>query len=780
MSRQKCLTFVVILATVLSLAGLTITASARPLAAATHIDLGKADAFAVLAGSAITNTGTTTITGDVGSYPTPTETGFGGVNLLPPSANYPAGAPPAAKTDLTTAYNNAANLPFDFAIAGGTLGGGQTLLSGVYNSGSTIQLNGSLTLDGGGDPNAVFVFQAGSSLTTASGSTVTLKNGAQDCNIYWQVGSSATLGTTSTFVGTIMADQSITDTGYSTIDGRFLARNAAVTLDYTTISRPQCAPRLAKSFSPASITAGGTSLLMITFTNDNATDATLTSVFTDNLPTGVVIAASPNAATTCTGDGLLTTGSSSVSMPAGYIIPGGGSCTLSVDVTAPGAGAFINILHIHDLKTSAGENITAASALLTSTNSLNVTPTITTTLSSNPIIVGHSVFDSAFLSGTGIGTPSGTVIYTYFSDSACTLNPQIARTVTLTNNGDIPDSNPPITFKLAGTYYWQAIYSGGAGFNGATSDCTSEKLIVNKETPTLTTKASGPITVGEAITDTAHLTGGFAPLGGTMTFDVFAPGDTTCSTPIHVTPWVPVTGAGFYTSHTYPTTDVGVYRWIAHYSGDANNNKLDTTCIDANETSMVYQGSTGPGTTPGGTTTGTSGLPSSLPNTGFAPQRVTVLPAQPAEKAYADLGYLWLEIPRLSVQMPIIGVPQTNGQWDVSWLGNQSGWLYGTAFPTYAGNSVLTGHVYDANGKPGPFVGLNTLLWGDKVIVHAWGTQSIYEVREVMLVGPKSIASVIKHEDLPWVTLISCSGYDEASNSYKYRTVVRAVLMEVK
>jgi LPXTG-site transpeptidase (sortase) family protein len=173
-------------------------------------------------------------------------------------------------------------------------------------------------------------------------------------------------------------------------------------------------------------------------------------------------------------------------------------------------------------------------------------------------------------------------------------------------------------------------------------------------------------------------------------------------------------------------------------------------------------------------------IPEVLPNTGFAPQRVTVLSAQPAEKAYFDLGYLWLEIPRLTVQMPIMGVPQTNGQWDVSWLGNQAGWLYGTAFPTYAGNSVLTGHVYDANGKPGPFVGLNTLLWGDKVVVHAWGTQYIYEVREVMLVGPKSISSVIKHEDLPWVTLISCSGYDEASNSYKYRTVVRAVLMEVQ
>jgi LPXTG-site transpeptidase (sortase) family protein len=169
-----------------------------------------------------------------------------------------------------------------------------------------------------------------------------------------------------------------------------------------------------------------------------------------------------------------------------------------------------------------------------------------------------------------------------------------------------------------------------------------------------------------------------------------------------------------------------------------------------------------------------------LPSTGFAPNHVTVLSAQPAEKAYVDLGYLWLEIPRLAVQIPIVGVPQTDGEWDVSWLGYQAGWLSGTAFPTWAGNSVLTGHVYDAYGKPGPFVRLNGLLWGDKVIVHAWGAQYTYEVREVTLVEPWAISSVIKHEELPWVTLVTCSGYDVASNSYKYRVMVRAVLTEVQ
>jgi LPXTG-site transpeptidase (sortase) family protein len=173
-------------------------------------------------------------------------------------------------------------------------------------------------------------------------------------------------------------------------------------------------------------------------------------------------------------------------------------------------------------------------------------------------------------------------------------------------------------------------------------------------------------------------------------------------------------------------------------------------------------------------------IPVVLPGTGFTAQHVTVLSAQPAEKVYASLGDLWLEIPRLGVQMPIVGVPLTDGEWDVSWLGNDAGWLYNTAFPTYAGNSVLTGHVYDANGDPGPFVHLSWMWWGDKVIVHAWGAQYVYAVRQVMQVLPGATSSVIKHEELPWVTLITCRGYDEATNSYKYRVVVRAVLVEVK
>ncbi len=144
-----------------------------------------------------------------------------------------------AQTDLTTAYNNAAAQAPTATVSADL--GGQTLTPGVYTSASSLGLTGALTLDAQGNPNAVFILQAGSTLTTASASSVSLVNGAQACNVFWQVGSSATLGTASTFRGTILALTAITATTGATVDGRLLARNAAVTLDTNTITRSQCA-----------------------------------------------------------------------------------------------------------------------------------------------------------------------------------------------------------------------------------------------------------------------------------------------------------------------------------------------------------------------------------------------------------------------------------------------------------------------------------------------------------------------------------------------------------
>ncbi len=167
----------------------------------------------------------------------------------------------------------------------------------------------------------------------------------------------------------------------------------------------------------------------------------------------------------------------------------------------------------------------------------------------------------------------------------------------------------------------------------------------------------------------------------------------------------------------------------------------------------------------------------SLPDTGFAPNVVTDLSdRQPV--LYAQTGGTTLDIPSLNLNIPVVGVPKKQGTWDVTWLLNQAGWLEGTAFPSWNGNSVLTAHVYDANGLPGPFVNLSKLRYGDKIVIHAYGQKYTFEVRENKIVAPND-TSVMKHEDKPWLTLVTCKEYDEKTDTYKKRVVIRAVLVSV-
>ncbi|MDZ7914634.1 MAG: ice-binding family protein [Rhodococcus sp. (in: high G+C Gram-positive bacteria)] len=208
-------------------------------AEATAVGLGTSEPFAVLAGAGITNTGPTTLGGDIGTYPTPTITGVSDLTIT--GTNHGGDAvSQGAKPDVLTAYNTLAGQgPTQPTGADLT---GRTLVAGVYNSGSSIALSGTVTLDAQGDPDAVFVFQAGSTLITSSSSTVALINGTQACNVFWQVGSSATLGTNSEFRGNLLALTDITATTEATVEGRLLAINGAVTLDTNTVTIPTCAP----------------------------------------------------------------------------------------------------------------------------------------------------------------------------------------------------------------------------------------------------------------------------------------------------------------------------------------------------------------------------------------------------------------------------------------------------------------------------------------------------------------------------------------------------------
>jgi hypothetical protein len=202
------------------------------------VDLDTAADFAVLGGQTVTNTGPTIISGDLGVSPGSAVTGFP-PGVVSGSVHAADATAAQAQTDLTAAYNDAAGRTATDTVSGDI--GGQTLSPGVYSASSSLGITGTLTLDGGGDPNAVFIFQIGSTLTTASSSVVNLVNGAQACNVFWQVGSSATLGTNSTFSGNILALTSITVTTGTTIFGRALARNGSVTLDSNVIAKADCA-----------------------------------------------------------------------------------------------------------------------------------------------------------------------------------------------------------------------------------------------------------------------------------------------------------------------------------------------------------------------------------------------------------------------------------------------------------------------------------------------------------------------------------------------------------
>ncbi len=193
--------------------------------------LGSAEQFAVLGGSTVTNTGPTVITGSLGVWPGTALTGFPPGIVLDGSIHLGDAVAQQAQSDVTTAYNSLASMAPTADMTGTDLGG-LTLIPGVYFFASSAFLTGTLTLDAQGDPDALFVFQMGSTLTTAPNSTVLTINSADACDVYWQVGSSATLDVDTAFQGNILALTSITlNTRATLIEGRALARNGAVTMD---------------------------------------------------------------------------------------------------------------------------------------------------------------------------------------------------------------------------------------------------------------------------------------------------------------------------------------------------------------------------------------------------------------------------------------------------------------------------------------------------------------------------------------------------------------------
>lgn len=215
----------------------------------------------------------------------------------------------------------------------------------------------------------------------------------------------------------------------------------------------------------------------------------------------------------------------------------------------------------------------------------------------------------------------------------------------------------------------------------------------------------------------------------------------------------------------------GEYRFLV--CGSTSIVDLSNNALAGGEGDFVFDFIVGDAVTAQGASSGYS-----LPETGFLPGMVFHLPVQSASKSYHDLGPVWLEIPSLSVALEIVGVPAVEGEWDVTWLSNQAGYLEGTAFPTWAGNTVLTAHVWDANNNPGPFANLKSLKYGDIFYIHAVGQVYTYAVQNSQQVLPNDLG-VLGHSDYDRVTLLTCESYSKEGDAYKYRRAVEAVLVDV-
>jgi hypothetical protein len=310
-----------------------------PSSAFAQISLGTAQGFGVLGGSTVTNTGATTVNGNVGVSPGSAVTGFPPGVVVGGAIHSNDAVAMQAQNDLTTAYNNIATTPCTVDLTGQNLGG-QTLTPGVYCFSTSAQLTGALTLDALGNANALFLFKIGSTLTTASSSSVTVvNNGGSTCNkVFWQVGSSATLGTGTSFTGDILALFSITLTTGSNTNGRALARNGAVTLDTNNVNTCGVSICPIITVNPASLPNGsvGTPYSQ-TVSASGGTSPYTFSLSSGSLPTNLLL----NGATGAITGTPTTVGTFTFTITATDATGCSGSRLYTITIASPGCPAII-------------------------------------------------------------------------------------------------------------------------------------------------------------------------------------------------------------------------------------------------------------------------------------------------------------------------------------------------------------------------------------------------------------------------------------------------------
>jgi hypothetical protein len=387
-------------------------------AAEAPVALGTTESFAVLAGAGVTNTGPSVISGDLGACPTPAVTGFPPGIVQGGTIHAGDAVCLQAQSDLVIAYNDAAGRAPTTTFPGVTDLGGQTLTPGVYKA-DAFAITGTLTLDAQGDPDAVWIFQAGSTLITAPDSRVVLINSAQPCNVFWQVGSSATLGVNSTFVGTILALTAITANTNATVQGRLLARNAAVTLDSNTVTRPVCAPTPTTTSSTTSTTISPTTTSTTTAptTTSTTTAPTTTSTTVSPPPTSTTVSPTTTSTTvspTTTSTTLLPTTLPPITLPTttlpDIVLP---TTTTSTSSTLPATTTTTALQTASTTTTTLGDitgviDLGATTTSSSSSTTTTVAAATTTTSTTSTTVASTTAAGSTTTTSTGAGVTTAT------------------------------------------------------------------------------------------------------------------------------------------------------------------------------------------------------------------------------------------------------------------------------------------------------------------------------------------------------------------------------------
>jgi LPXTG-site transpeptidase (sortase) family protein len=667
---------------------------------------------------------------------------------------------------------------------------------------------------------------ASSVLTAVTGATsISLTNGTILAGTTCQINVYVTSSTPGVHTNTILP------TDISNTENRTTPNNITANLNVETISDFQ----VSKSFTPPIVSPGGISTLTITLQNRNdlpLVDVSLTDPLPGDLTNGIIVAPTPNARTTCAGGAVVAVaGTQTISMTGGtvpaQILDVPGTCTINVDVQGMGSlTTRTNTIPIANVSgTVQGTDTTlnplqpARADLIIGNLSIGVVKGFDplTVFGGSASTMSVELFNPNNVEMNGIAftdnMPSGMVVANpaipMVGDCGGTLNASPGEDSFSFSGGRLPASTSctltvRITMTVNGNLTNILEANSVTTFGGASNPQPAEASLTNLPGASISKAFSpNPVRAGSVslLTLTIQNTGSVLLSG--MGFEDNLPGDLPVGLEIVRSPGpvnhcggtlTAVAGTqliklvdGTLAANASCTITVAV---TSHINGSYTNTIPAGSLISTEgatnhdpttDTLVVTGGSSGGGDDgeddggPAPSGPAVSGF--LIPVTGFAPNTVTAL--DETARPYYDAASLNIEIPVIKVSSTIGGVEIRDGGWDVSWLQDQVGWLNGTAYPTRKGNSVLTAHVVNADGKPGTFSRLKHLGVGEFIYIYTSGYRYTYRVESNQFVNPDDI-SVFQHKDKAHLTLVTCDRYDEESNSYLLRVAVRAILVDTR